>query len=135
MGRDNQAAVTKSVLHKVTVVSVSLSLTVCRCRYIHTYVPPQRIMIKKVTNRANADTRTRIHTSKISIECKWLQCMSRLVMGTCQILKMYLNVYSTRHNDSTSIYTRLSNLNSVSPCCMQCPNPRGQFKRYFLPDL
>ena len=60
MGRDNQAAVTKSVLHKVTVVS--LSLTVYVDAGTHTYVPPQRIIIKKVTNRADADTRTHAYT-------------------------------------------------------------------------
>src|SRR5215217_2318531 len=84
MGRDNQAAVTKSVLHKVTVVSLSFTVYVdagthayictttednnkkgnqpCRCRYTH----------------------TRIHTSKISTECKWLQCMSRMVADSTE---------------------------------------------------
>src|SRR5829696_8453479 len=82
MGRDNQAAVTKSVLHKVTVVSLSLTVYV--------------------------DAGTHTYPSKISIECKWLQCMSRLVKGTCQILKMYPNVYSTRHNDcNVDLYTTL----------------------------
>src|SRR5215210_5923778 len=40
--------------------------------------------MKKVTNRADADTRTHIHTSKISTECKWLQCMSRLVADSTE---------------------------------------------------
>jgi hypothetical protein len=33
-----------------------------------THVPPQRIIMKKVTN--HADTRTHTYPSKISIECK-----------------------------------------------------------------
>jgi hypothetical protein len=32
----------------------------------------------------NADADTRIHTSKISTECKWLQCMSRLVADSTE---------------------------------------------------
>src|SRR5215211_3018605 len=106
MGRDNQAAVTKSVLHKVTVVSLSHS--VCRCRYTHTCTTTENNNKKGNQPCRCRYTHTRIHTSKISTECKWLQCMSRLVMGTCQILKMYLNVYSTRHNDcNVDLYTTL----------------------------
>jgi len=37
---------------------------------IHTHVPPQRIIMKKVTNLADADTYADTHTSKISTECK-----------------------------------------------------------------
>jgi hypothetical protein len=43
---------------------------------IHTHVPPQRIIMKKITNCADTDihtlthSHTHTHTSKISIECK-----------------------------------------------------------------
>jgi hypothetical protein len=82
MGRDNQAAVTKSVLHKVTVVSLSHS--VCRCRYTHTCTTTEDNNKKGKPINADADTRTHIHTSKISTECKWLQCMSRLVADSTE---------------------------------------------------
>jgi hypothetical protein len=60
MGRDNQAAVTKSVLHKVTVVA--LTVYVDADTHTHIHVPPQRIIMKKVTNRADADTHTHAYT-------------------------------------------------------------------------
>jgi hypothetical protein len=85
MGRDNQAAVTKSVLHKVTVV-VSLSHSVCRCRYTHTHTCTTTENNNEKGNQPCRCryTHTRIHTSKISTECKWLQCMSRLVADSTE---------------------------------------------------
>jgi hypothetical protein len=64
MGRDNQAAVTKSVLHKVTVVA----LTVYVDADTHTHVPPQRIIIKKV----NQSMQMQIHAHTYTL-AKYLQ--------------------------------------------------------------
>jgi hypothetical protein len=53
---------------------------------IHTHVPPQRIIIKKVNQSMQMQIHARTHTypSKISTECKWLQCMSRLVADSTE---------------------------------------------------
>ena len=64
MGRDNQAAVTKSVLHKVTVVA--LTVYVDADTHTHIHVPPQRIIIKKV----NQSMQMQIHAYTLA---KYLQ--------------------------------------------------------------
>jgi hypothetical protein len=52
--------------------------------HTHIHVPPQRIIMKKVTNRADADTHTHAYTLAKYLECKWLQCMSRLVADSTE---------------------------------------------------